>query len=360
MGRVQRIVVVMLAFAAAGAVPAWADEKPKGPPPARVVTAQAVMESVAETTSVVGTLYFDRVSRLSAQVSGLVDKIHFREGDHVKKGTPLLRINTDYVENEIQTVLASMDQVKVRMAKAQKDLLRYKTLFQEDAASEKEFDDMAFSLEDLTRQLRILDKNLELAGLKEKKSVIRAPFDGVVLEKNIDVGSWMAPGSELCLLGSEEDLFVKAPISENLLRFAHKGVRVAVKVKALGREFTGILDGAQPQADSRTKIVFVKVRMPRIHDALVNMSATVFMPAGEKRDMVLVPRDALVSFNGQDLVYTIQEGKAAPLPVSILTYVEACAGVEPGAIQAGMSVVVDGNQRLRPGQAVTVIDRVKK
>ncbi len=360
MGLMQKVMAMILVFMVTAAVPAVAEEKPQGPPPARIVTAPVLHQEMAETTRVVGTFYFDRISQLSAEVSGVVEKIHFREGDHVKKDTPMIRLNTDFINNEIESVQAGMAQVKVRMAKAQKDLQRYKTLFQEEAASEKEFDDMALSQEDLSKQLLILAKQLELARLKKKKSVLMAPFDGVILKKKIDLGSWVAPGVELCLLGSEKDLYIKAPVSENLFRFARKGDRVAVEVKALGQEYTGILDGAMPEADPQTKTVFVKVRMPRIEEALLNMSATVFLPAGEKKEMILVPRDALVNFNGQDMVFTVQDGKAAPMPISIISYVEAYAGVEKGALKDGMFVVVDGNERLRPGQAVTVIDQAER
>ena len=86
------------------------------------------------------------------------------------------------------------------------------------------------------------------------------------------------------------------------------------------------------------------------------MSATVFLPMGENQDMLLAPRDALLSFNGQDMVYTIHDGNAVPLPVRIISFMETHAAIEGNGLKAGMPVVVDGNDRLRPGQPVTVIE----
>jgi multidrug efflux pump subunit AcrA (membrane-fusion protein) len=89
---------------------------------------------------------------------------------------------------------------------------------------------------------------------------------------------------------------------------------------------------------------------------VLNMSATVSMPVGEKKNRLLVPRDALVSHNGQYMVYTVNGGKAAPMPVTIISYVGQYVAIDANGFKADMPLVVDGNDRLRPGQAVTVIN----
>ncbi len=339
---------------AAGPLKAMANDG--GPPPARVVTAPVIERNVAESTQVVGTLFFDRVSNPSTEVNGIVRSVHVKEGELVKKGAVMYRLNTDFIDNEIQLVQANMAQVKVRLAKAEKDLARYETLFQQEAASEKEYDDIALSREELIKQTAILGTQLALARLKKQKSVIRAPFDGVVLEKTSETGDWVSPGSKLCSLGSINDLFVKVAVSEDILSFAQKGEEVAVFIASLEKEVTGTIAGVIPVADPQTKSVFVKVRLPAMANPVLNMSATVAMPVGEKKDMLLVPRDALVSHNGQYMVYTVDGGKAAPMPVKIISYVGQHVAIDSNGFKADMPLVVDGNDRLRPGQAVTIIN----
>ena len=325
-------------------------------PPARVVTAPVQERIVAENTKVVGTLFFDRVSNLSTEVGGLVDSVHVSEGNRLEKGAVMFRLNTDFIDNDIESVVAQMDQVKVRLAKAQKDLGRYETLYHQEAVSETEYDNIVLSKEELVKQTIILEKQLALARLKREKSVIRAPFDGLVLEKMAEKGDWVSQGSRLCSLGSMNDLFVKVPVSEDFLAFAQKGEKVDVSIDSLGKKLMGTIDGVIPVADPQTKSVFVKVRLPLLENPVLNMSATVSMPVAEKKKMILVPRDALVSFNGQNMVYTIAEGKAAPMPVTIISYVGDHVAVEPQGFKADMPLVVDGNSRLRPGQAVTIIN----
>jgi len=331
-----------------------------GRPLTRVVTSPVVEKNVAETTQVVGTLFFDRMSNLSAEVSGLVNAVHVREGDRVKKGQVLFGLNTDFIDNEIASVRAGMEQLKVRLGRAEKGLKRYETLFQQKAVSEAEYDDIVLSREDLVRQTIILEKQLALARLKKQKSLIRAPFDGVVIEKKTDTGDWVSPGVRLCVVGSIKDLFIKVPVSESLLTFALKGQTVPVSIDALGIKETGTIDGIIPVADPQTRSVFVKVRLPEIEHPVLSMSATVSMPVGEKKNMLLIPRDALVSFNGQDMVYTVEQGKSAPIPVTILSYVGENVAIAPGSVVKGMPLVVDGNDRLRPDQGVEVIKSLKK
>lgn len=328
-------------------------------PSTRVVTALVVEENVAETTQVLGTLFFDRMSNLSSEVGGLVNAVHVREGDRVKKGDLMFGLSTDFIDNEIASVQATMEQVKVRLARAEKGLKRYETLFKQKAVSESEYDDIVLSREDLVRQIVILEKQFALAQLKKHKSLIRAPFDGVVIEKNVDVGNWVSPGSRLCIVGSISDLFVKVSLSESLLTFARTGNMVPVSIEALGANVVGTIDGIIPVADPQTRSVFVKVRLPDMDHPVLNMSATVSMPVGHKKNMLLIPRDALVSYNGQYMVYTVDQGKAAPIPVTIVSYVGDAVAIGPGGIKKGMPVVVDGNDRLRPGQGVEVIKAVE-
>ena len=106
-------------------------------PPARVVTEKLIKKPVAETTKVVGTIFFDTVSHLSTDVSGLVASLSFTEGDIIKKGEKMLHLNTDFINNEIDSIKVSIEQINIRLKKAEKDLRRYETLYKQNAASEK-------------------------------------------------------------------------------------------------------------------------------------------------------------------------------------------------------------------------------
>jgi multidrug efflux pump subunit AcrA (membrane-fusion protein) len=86
------------------------------------------------------------------------------------------------------------------------------------------------------------------------------------------------------------------------------------------------------------------------------MSATAHIPVKDKMTLKMVRRDALVRNQGKVFIYTVEAQKAKILPVTIGAYADEMVGLTDPHLQTGMPVVVDGNERLRPGQAVTIVD----
>ncbi|MBW1911826.1 MAG: efflux RND transporter periplasmic adaptor subunit, partial [Deltaproteobacteria bacterium] len=317
---------------------------------------------VAENTPIIGVLYFDRVSGLSTEVAGMVKSVHFREGDRIKRGAVLLNLSTDFIDKEIELAETRIDEISVRIERADKDLERYGTLVRHKAIREKVHEDVGFERRELIKQRDALRKQLEITRLKKAKSIIRAPlsiirapFDGIVLAKGMDVGDWIDPGKEFCRIGSTEDVFVKVPIAEELLPYSGKGDIVNVTINAFDKRVRGKIAGILPVADPRTKNVMLKIRLPQMEIVVENMSATVYVPVSKRKRLKLIPRDALVNFQGKDIIYTVKEGKAAVLPIHIVAFVDEFAALDNKEIPKGMIVVVDGNDRLRPGQPVQII-----
>ncbi len=341
-------------FAIAGACTAVADA-PAGPPPARVKLEQVQEKMVARNTPVVGTLYFDRASVLAMEVAGIVQSVAVRAGERIKQGDSLLVLNTDFIDKEIALVKTRISQIDVQLEKADKDLKRYELLFRQQAASEQAYDDILFARRELVIRRDALSLELATAMLKKDKSTLRAPYSGVLLERSVDVGNYVSPGTVCFRLGSLEDVYIKVPVTENLLKYAQSGTALEVTINALNEEMTGILDGFLPVADIMTRNIMLKVKIPAPSQVAENMSATVHVAVSPPAVLKMVPRDALVSLQGQDFVYTINDGKAMPVPVQILSYVGRMAAVASEPLLAGMDVIVEGAARLRPEQAVLVL-----
>ena len=242
----------------------------------------------------------------------------------------------------------------MRIRQAEKNYKRLDTLFAEQGVSEKDYDDSLFAHQDYIKDKQIAEKELEQLLLQKAKSVIKAPFAGVILEKNVDSGDWVQQGKQLVRIGSTQDLFVRVPVAETLLQFITIDATVPVVINAFNREVEGTIEDLDPTADAKTKNVFLKVRIPAITKVAENMSATVFIPTSSKRQLSIIPRDALVKFQGQDFVYTVKDGKAAILPVNIVTYLGNSVGADNPDFVPGMAVVVEGNERLQPDQPVVV------
>ena len=84
------------------------------------------------------------------------------------------------------------------------------------------------------------------------------------------------------------------------------------------------------------------------------MAAVVTFSVGEKRTVKLLPKDAIVTSGNRRMVFAVNDGKAVPVPVKVIGYYDSDAAIE-GALESGVHVVVRGNERLRPNQAVKVM-----
>ncbi len=321
-------------------------------PPARVVTSKIVFEKVAQNQPFIGTLYYERISHVSSEVSGLVTKIDFYAGDRVNKGTPIVHLDTEILEKEILIHKNKIEQAELHINHAQKNYQRMDYLYKKSGISERNYDDARFVYQDALLKKLSAKTTLEKLLIQKRKSVINAPFNGIILEKNVDSGDWVQQGKLLISIGSVKDLFIKVPVAETLLKFISFGQRVPITINANNKEITGTIDNLSPIADEKTKNVFVKIRIPMLTKVAQNMSATVYISTGNTQKIAMIPRDALIKFQGNDFVYTIREKKAVMLPVNIMTYLGDRIGADNEHFTEGMPVVVDGNERLRPGQSV--------
>ncbi|MDW7771606.1 MAG: efflux RND transporter periplasmic adaptor subunit [Desulfobulbaceae bacterium] len=321
-------------------------------PPAKVVVQEIHQEVIAENRSFIGLLVYDRTSQISSDFSGLVKKVFVQEGDRVREGDSLVSLDTELLDKEIALRKVRIEQVRLRLDLAEKNVGRLETLLARKVTSEKNYDDALHAYQDAQAEIKSSELELEKLLIQQRKSIIKAPYDGVILAKNVDSGDWVQQGRNLVSLGSVADLIVRVPVEETLLRFITIGEQVPVTINAFNRELTGTILRFDPVADERTKNVFLRVGFPFQEDLIENMSATVYAPISGKRELSVIPRDALVKFEGKDFVYTVKEGRAAILPVNIVTYLGTKVGVDNPYFTPGLPVVVEGNERLRPDQPV--------
>lgn len=331
----------------------WAQQ----PPPARVAVAKVFEKEVAPTTSLVGVVDFDQNAGISSEISGLMVKHQMVEGQVVRKGDVLVQLNTEFLEKDIGVIDQQVAQLNVRIEKTRKNLKRFETLFKEDATSEKDYDDLAFSLKELQAERASLQVTRAKKKLELKKSQIRAPFDGLVVERYKDIGEWISPADPVCRLAAVKQTVIKVPVSEGLIRYVKTGQAVAVTIEALKRDFDGRIRAIVPKVDPKSKTFELKIGVDYVQGLLQNMSASVNVPSGHKKMLKMIKRDALVRFQGKQFVYSVKEGKAKILPVQVAAVDGEYLGVEAPYISAGMPVVVDGNERLQPEQAVQIVDK---
>jgi membrane fusion protein (multidrug efflux system) len=327
------------------------------PPPARVVTVTVKSETLSPTSQMMGVLRFIQVSEVAADVEGLISEHHFDTGWVLKKGTVMAELNAEFIQKDIAIIRSQILEVDAELEKLAREVKRLSSLKQGQLASRSAYDEAFFSHKSSLARKKTLHGQLSRLQLSLEKSKVRAPFDGIVLEKLKEQGDWLGKGDAIARFASTNGTQAIIPISEKLLPFQPSGREFAVAIPALKRNFKGRLTGVVPFAELRSKSVYLKIALPYEAGMIENLSVEAQVPTAAPRQLQMIPRAALLQNPGADTVYTIVDGKAAPINLHIVSRSGDFIAVDSHDIKPNMAVIVDGNERLRPGQQVQLVEQ---
>lgn len=201
-------------------------------PPAKVAVEKITKNIVAENRSYIGLLNYDRKSQVSSDVSGLVEDVLVSEGNHVKAGDPMIRLDTEILDKEIGLRKIRIEQIDLRIKLAKKNFKRLETLLSRKGTSETNYDDAVYDYQDAQSEKKSSELELEKLLIQKRKSIIKAPFDGIILAKNVETGEWVQQGKLLVSVGSTQDLIIKVPVEETILQFIKNGEEVPVRINS--------------------------------------------------------------------------------------------------------------------------------
>jgi len=347
----QTDILFAMVMLTAGLFLTAATPAPQGPP-ATVVLAPVEAGSLQPEAPWVGTVRFAHVADVATEVDGLVQLVNFDEGREVKKGEALAELDTALRQQSLAALLAQQAQVEVELELARIDFNRIAELNEKNSVARQTYDEYRYKVLGLEKRLTASKAEAERLTIEISKATVAAPFDAVVLQRQVEPGEWLERGGVVGVLADSAQ--VEAIINVPAGVIGHLQPDQEVRAEIAGQPFAGRIEAIIPRGDSATRTFPVKVRLPASSLLMQGMEARVWLPAAERRQGLLVPRDAVVPVLGRDSVYTVADGAAHLLPVKVLGYEGERAGVEANGLQAGMQIVVKGHERLREGQAVQV------
>lgn len=321
----------------------------QGAPASPVVVDKVTSGDMAPQSQFIGTVYFSEISNVASEVDGKVLDIRVTDGQRVKEGDILVVLSSSMLEKSIRRVRALANQAKAQYESAKLENDRVATLFKSKSVAEGEFDSKRLSAEGLQYQYEAARADLaKLLDEAEKK--IKAPYDGVVIDTPVTRGEWVSTGSTVVVTARDDqfDVVVNAP--KEAFGVVKPGLKVVVATA--GVEVPGEVFAVIPRGDVATRTFPVKIRVANNGSLAEGMEARVFLPKGLGGTTMIVSRDALISMRGEQVVWAVLDGKAVPIPVYVVGFRGLSAGVKSPKLKEGMDVVVKGNERLRPGQAV--------
>jgi RND family efflux transporter MFP subunit len=356
--RINRTILIPLILI--GALPALssAENKEKQQmPPANVVVSEVTTGRLAPEKEFIGTVYYLEVSDLSGEVGGSVEIIQFEEGQRTKKGQVLVKLDSNLLEKKLQAKVALHEQVLLDLERAQKDLERIESLHEKRIVAEKAYDDQGFQVRSLEKKSAALKAEVEHLEIELKKTLIKAPFDGVIIKRHVARGEWLSPGRTVATIARDDAVDIIVEVPEEVLKYLKCGM--SVRATAAGKEKGGTITAIIARGDIATRTFPVKIRINNPTSLLEGMEARVRLPVGERITTLFVPRDAVLTQFGSTVVVAVVDSKAMIIPAKVIGYQGMKAGINSQKISEGMKVVVKGNERLRNGQPVTIIKEVE-
>jgi len=332
------------------------DEKPKGPPPVPVEVASVIQDIVSEQISLVGTTEAIARSIIAAEVSGLVEKLPVSAGDLVKKGQLLARLSSTRPALRLKAARATRQKVLANLVYATKELTRYTALKDSNSVATGKYDEILYRENSLQEELRRTKAEIDLIKDNIDKKSIIAPFPGFIAEEHTEVGQWAPVGGPIVTIVDLRyiRLVVDVPERYAVKLLPESRVRIlvpSVSDKALVGRIYAILPEGNPQA--RTFPVHVRLTNPEFK-IKSGMEARVAFNLGDKRSALVVPKDAIITAGGKQMVFIAADGIVRPVNVKVVGYYGSNAAVA-GSLKAGDQVVIRGNERLRPGQPVKIV-----
>ena len=266
--------------------------------------------------SVSGKIQATNSADLSTRMMGYVNKVYVNVGDKVSKGQLLVSINNTDLQAKKAQVNAGITEATAAFNNAQKDYNRFKNLFADNSASQKELDDMTANFEMAKARLEAANQMKNEINAQFTYSNITAPFSGTITSKNVEPGNMANPGMPLISIETPGNFEVMAMVPETEISEIKKGSTVDVLVKSINQTLKGKVSEVSTSAKNTGGQYLVKIDLDKTNaNILSGMFTTVQFPIERKAKsaMVLIPNDAIVT-NGQLTgVYTVSQSNTAML-----------------------------------------------
>ena len=333
----MRLIAVTFGLAVLAIVPAFAQQG--GPRAVTVEMAEVTSSELASSVRAVGTLEAEASATLRAEVPGQILAVHFEEGQPLNKGAPLYSIEATVLEAEVNEAKANAERSEAALKRADE-------LFAKQLISGTDYDAARANYNvDIAR--------LRSSQAKLSKTVIRAPFDGFVGLRRINIGDYATIGQELVDVVRLDPLRVAFSVPETLLPKVQPGQEISVSVDAYpGETFAGRITAVAPKSEVQGHSLEVRASLPNTALKLrPGLFVRIDVSLGVKQNAIVIPEQAIWPLGQDKIVYVVEDGKAYQRAVRI-------GERKPGAVEIidglaeGEIIVTAGQMKLFEGASV--------
>ena len=304
-----------------------------------VEVAAAIRDTVVDAIAATGQIEAVQSVELRPEVDGRIVEILVREGQEVGAGTGLFKVDDAELKAQVARTEADRDV-------AQRNLERTKQLMTQNASSQAD-------LEKADAGYRAAQASYDLLKTRLDRTVVRAPFSGVVGRRLVSIGSYVNSQTPLISLQSVNPQHASFQVPERYADQLRRGQLVSFQVAALpGRNFSGEVVFVDPVVELPGRTILIKARVPNPeHQLQAGMFIEARLATNIRPNAVVVPEDALLPMQGATFVWVVKDSKANQRQVTVGVRTAGWAEVQSG-VEAGDQVVVGGAERLFPNAPV--------
>ncbi len=330
--------------------------------------AQAEVRQRPNSTSAMGTVHAKESSILAAQTTGRITAVTVREGDTVRTGQVLVKLDNAQAHFDVErsrAAVASSDQTvrvtETESALAASTLKRYEILRDHKAVSPQEFDEVqrraqgAAAREDAARaQTLALRADESGVGIVAGYGRIVAPFSGVVTSRRVDAGAMAMPGMPLLEVERAGTLQLVTSVDESRIKTLQKGMAIPVEITALATpHLTGRVAEISPAGDPGSHSFVVKIDLPSTAGLRSGMFGSVSIDSASHA-VLLVPNEAIVTHGSLHAVWVLDASHIASLRYVTLSSAHGPEIEVLSGLSAGETVVLSAADRELGGSRVEV------
>ena len=317
------------------------DTEDKGPEAIPVEVEQVARRAIAASYTNTATLEPRAESQVVAKTSGVALEVLVEEGQAVRAGQPLVRLDADRARLQAAQSLAQLRKLEANFARARQ-------LAAQQMVSANDLDQLRFD----TENARAVNR---LANLELSYATVVAPISGVIASRDIKPGNFVQINSPIFRIVDSSRLEATLNVPEREIATLKPGQAVELTADALpGKRFSGTVDRVAPVVDTGTGTFRVIAAFAGGGELQPGMFSRLSINYDQRADALVVPRAALLEDGGEPALYVVRDGIASRVPVQ-LGYADGGWIEVRDGVGAGDSVVVAGKSALREGSAVQVI-----
>ncbi len=319
-------------------LPKTGNTKGNATPPSNVTGFIVKPSPVNNKLYVSGNVLANESVELRPEIAGKVISISFKEGESVKSGQLLLKI-------EDADLLAQLRKVQAQLKLAYDKMNRMQEIFNVQGVSREEFD----AAENAYKSLQADE---EILKVQIGRTEIRAPFDGVVGLRNVSKGSFIMQDQVVAGIQQLDPVKIDFSVPERYANLIQKNIKIDFSIEGNDDHFSGTVYAIDPQINTSTRSLMVRAKADNPRNKITpGAFARVEILLDKIENALMIPTQAIVPVLKGQQVYVSKDGKAVSTPVEIGVRQDKFVQVTKG-IQAGDTIVTTGVMGLRPGASL--------